>query len=1042
MRFLLKARWFVIIAWITALAVLIFTSPNMGELVRENGQPQVPDGYSSSAAAHILKQMHEQNGTKDTVSTALVFHKKGGLTKGDFQKAKQAIRELKQHKKALGIESVTSLFDHPDLKNKLVSKDGTTLLASLAIHLGQHSAKKEKSQLYKTLNNVKLDHYFTGNWLIQEDYTDSTQKGLHQTEWITIIFILVVLLLVFRSVVAPLIPLITVGITFLASQAIIGFLVKWFGFPLSNFTQIFLVAILFGIGTDYCILLLNRLKEKLPKHESVTDAVISTYKSSGRTMFFSGIAVLVGFSAIGLSTFSLYQSAVGVAIGVAVLIIALVTIVPVLMVLLGTRLFWPAGKSLGHNESRLWGTIGRFALSRPLISLLIVAAVAVPFILTYNGQRSFNSLEEMSGSYKSVKGFNLISDALGPGESMPTTIAIQNDEKMNKRPYLETIEAITRQLKKVDHVKTVRSVTEPTGQPIKNFLVPNQAQTLGKGLSQANDAIGKIKNGLADAHDQLSNAQPDLHKAVKGFNPLISGTKSLKNGVLQLEQGLQQVENGLNDSSSGAVQLKNGLTQAKQGAAKLANQSQQLLSGYKQMESGFSQLNGNYGKIQEGVSKLSGTLGTIRAKLKQLGKDHPEITQDPNYQYAVGATKKLQGKTTQMNDSLIKLNQNLQKVTEQMDKANQGFSQLVQAQQQFTDQLQGAVDGITKLQQGLNKLANGQQQAIGNIPQITSGLSGSEKGQTQLKQGFSQLKGQLSQLADGLGKSVGGLQKVSGGLNDAHDYLNQLSKTNNALAGFYIPDQALKSNQFKKAMNAYMSKNRKITTIDVIFNVNPYSAQAMNQIDNLQSAVDRATKGTPLENAKVGIGGATSTYHDLGQISNSDYTRTVILMLIGIGLILVAFLRSFIMPIYILLSLVATYYTAMGITETIYVNLLGYSGLNWAVPFFGFVVLIALGVDYSIFLMDRFNENRHLPVDEAILSAMKHIGMVILSAAIILGGTFAAMIPSGVMALVELATIIISGLLIYTIFFLPLFVPVMVKMFGKANWWPFRRTED
>ncbi|HEX7064662.1 MAG TPA: MMPL family transporter [Bacillales bacterium] len=1042
MRFILKAKWFVIIVWIAALAALIVTAPDMGKLVREKGQPEVPDGYSSSIAADILQEMHEQEGSKDTVSTALVFYKKGGLTESDLKAAEQAVETLEQHKKELGIESVMSSFENPDLEDQLVSEDGSTVLVSLQIHLGDRPAKKVQENLYDTVSDVQIDHYFTGNWLIQEDYTTSTQEGLHQTEWITIIFILVVLLFVFRSIVAPLVPLITVGITYMASQAIIGFLVKWFDFPISNFTQVFLVAVLFGIGTDYCILLLNRFKEEMPKHESVKDAVISTYKNGGRTMFFSGVAVLVGFATIGLSTFSLYQSAVGVAIGVAVLIIALTTIVPILMQLLGKHLFWPAKKSLSHNESKFWGAVGNFALLRPLISLLIVAVAVVPFILAYDGQKSFNSLEEIPDGYKSVEGFNVIAENFGAGESMPAKIVVKNDEKMNKRKYLETIEAITREVKKIDHVKTVRSVTQPTGKPIEGFLVPNQAETLDEGLADANDGLGKISDGLAEARDQLTEAQPDLEEAVEGFNPLIAGTKDLKSGIIQLKQGLQRIQDGLEDSAGGAAQLADGLAAAKQGAEQLAEQSRKLLDGYQKMENGLAQLSENYGKVQGGVKQIADELGTIESKLKQLGKDHPDIQDDPNYQYAVGATGKLIDSANQMNASLVKLNKNLNALIDQMNKANQGFAKLVQGQERFAEQLQGAVNGLTRLQEGLEKLADGQQEAVNNIPQITDGLEELNDGQAQLQDGFSQLVDQLSKLADGLGGSVEGLNKVSNGLEDARGFLHELSETNSAVAGFYIPDQALESKDFQSAVDAYMSENRKITTIDVVFGVNPYSMKAINHIDDIEAAVQRVTKDTPLENAKVGIGGATSTYHDLREISNDDYSRTVVWMLIGIGLVLIALLRSFIMPLYILLSLVATYYTAMGITEFIYVDLLGYSGVNWAVPFFGFVVVIALGVDYSIFLMDRFNENRGISVSEAILSAMRNMGTVILSAAIILGGTFAAMIPSGVMALVEIATIIIAGLVVYNIFVLPLFIPVLVKTFGKANWWPFHRPEE
>jgi len=179
--------------------------------------------------------------------------------------------------------------------------------------------------------------------------------------------------------------------------------------------------------------------------------------------------------------------------------------------------------------------------------------------------------------------------------------------------------------------------------------------------------------------------------------------------------------------------------------------------------------------------------------------------------------------------------------------------------------------------------------------------------------------------------------------------------------------------------------------------------------------------------------------HDLNVISDADYDRTMLLMLVGIFLVLLVLFRSIVMPIYIVISLLITFNTSLAITELIYVHIFGLSGVSWAVPFFGFVILLALGVDYSIFLMDRFKENRHMGPHEALLEAMKSMGSVIISAAIILGGTFAAMLPSGVMSLLQIATLVLCGLFLYALVMLPLFIPVMVKLFGKYNWWPFMK---
>lgn len=260
--------------------------------------------------------------------------------------------------------------------------------------------------------------------------------------------------------------------------------------------------------------------------------------------------------------------------------------------------------------------------------------------------------------------------------------------------------------------------------------------------------------------------------------------------------------------------------------------------------------------------------------------------------------------------------------------------------------------------------------------------------------------------------------------------------------GFYLPKEVLENEEYARVFDVYLSDDRKVMTIDVIFKANPYSNEAINQIDEVKAVVKRVTKDTKLENAVVAVGGVTSTNADLSTMSGKDYSRTVILMLVGISIILVFLFRSIIMPVYIIGSLILTYFTSMAINEAIYVNILGYTGISWAVPFFGFVILVALGVDYSIFLMDRFNEYKDLSVAEAMLRAMKKMGTVIISAAIILGGTFAAMMPSGMLSLLQIASIVIVGLFLYAVVMLPLFIPVMVKNFGEANWWPFKRSTD
>ncbi|UTI42352.1 MMPL family transporter [Niallia sp. RD1] len=1041
MNAILKGKWFILGAWIIAIVGLFIIAPNMGDLVKEKGQITIPDEYSSSEAGKILDEIQNQKNVGEQSTVALVFHNEKKLTDKDIAEAKKAVEALEANKEELGITDILSSFKDEDLKDQLVSDDGKTILTSLTISWNDREADEVSDVLYKTIEKYDVDHYYTSNWMIDQDLVNSSQEGLKKTEGITVVFILAVLLIVFRSVIAPFIPLITVGLTYLASQSIVSILVDQFNFPISTYTQIFLVAVLFGIGTDYCILLLSRFKEEMMHRESIWESVVETYKNAGRTVFFSGVAVMIGFAAIGFSKFVLYQSASAVAVGVAILLIALFTVVPIFMLLLGNKLFWPSKGSAEHGDSKIWEMAGNFSLKRPLLSLLVVACICVPFLVTYDGDLSFNSLEEISDDYPSIKAFNAIADSFGPGESMATTVIIKNDDELDTIEYLALADSITNELAKVDLVDKVRSVTRPMGESIEDLYISNQAKTLEEGLGQGKEGIDQISDGLHSAGDELQKSEPQLNEAADGINGLIKGTNDVKSGLGEIQTNLEKIEQGIRQGSAGSDQIKAGLQEAKSGAEALLAAHKDLQNGYNQMETNLSTILGGYEEISLGIKNFSEKLNLIQnSTFDILESNHAGLAKDPVYNGIKEGYLGAQQQLPVISEGIDKLNKGLAELQTGMSKANAGYAEILKNQSNISTGLQQLIDGIDQQQKGLDQLADGQGQIVSNMPKLTNGLSSINDGQKQLLDGFSDIGGQLGQLTDGLTQSADGLDQVSDGLGSATDYLSGLSK--NETNSFYIPEEVLTSDEFKGALDTYLSPNRKIMTFDVIFAENPYSNEAIDQIDTIKDSVDRVTKGTKLENAAIAISGITSTNADLQAMSNADYTNTVIWMMIGISIVLIFLFRSIIMPAYIIGSLILTFYTALGINEAIYVNMLGYTGISWAVPFFGFVILVALGVDYSIFLMDRFNEYKDLTIKDAMLEAMRKMGTVIISAAIILGGTFAAMMPSGMLSLLQIASIVLVGLFLYAFIILPLLIPVLVKNFGEANWWPFKRVKD
>ncbi|MFT4402042.1 MMPL family transporter [Bacillus sp. SW14] len=880
MRAIIKFKW-AIAAFILALTVILsLFSPNVTELANQKGQAQLPADAVSEKANAILKQAGEDNN-----SISMVFTLDHALKKETEDQLRTMIDKVK---KIDGVEDVTSpLTAEKEVKDQLISKDKKTILVPVTITGSDKKAEKIANDMYKIVPD-DLTAYITGASLINQDFAHSSEEGLKKTEVITVCLIIGLLLIVFRSVVTPFIPIVVVGFSYLISQSILGILVYNVDFPISTFTQTFLVAILFGIGTDYCILLLTRFREELANGHDKKEAALIAYRTGGKTLFISGFAVLIGFSALGFAKFAIFQSAVGVAVGVGILMIILYTLLPLFMVTLGEKLFWPSKKVLSHSDNKLWAFLGRHSVVRPFLFIVITVIITLPFILTYDDQISFDSTAEISSDYKSIKALEAIKDGFGEGKAFPINVVVKEDKELTTADTIPYLGNVSKAIEKVDHVDSVMTITQPTGEKIKDLYIDKQLGLVSDGLDKTGKGIADVQRGLTDIEN--------------GMNQMAGQTGSASN------------------SSSGG-----SLGDAADGLDKI-NQQLQLVS--KQISQ-----TGNTAQTVQQLTAISGQLGQIQTGLEQ-------------------------------------------------------------ADQQFS----------------------GQKAQAGTLTES------------------------LKKLAEGVKSANDGLTKITDGITASSDMLEDMSKSSTVRdTGIFIPDQVMKDKDFKKSIDQYSFADGKGVQLSVVLDSNPYSEQAITTMNQIKKAVANEVDGTPLEDAQIVYGGVTSVNADLKELSTTDFSRTMVIMIIGLFIVLTILFRSMIMPIYMIASLLLTYYTSISITELIFVNGLGNAGVSWAVPFFSFVILIALGVDYSIFLLDRFKEEVHLGIEQGVIRSMSKMGSVIITAAIILAGTFAAMMPSGVNTLMQVASVIIIGLLLYGLVILPLFMPAIIVTFGEGNWWPFGR---
>ena len=1190
MQKFLKNHVFSLIAWILILIISVVALPNIKDLTNAHSDITLPSDVQSNVAQSIQNNWGAKK--KNTYEVALVFNKEHGkLTDADKQAINNTLDKFTNDKSKYGIKDSLLPDSNIATRKKLQSKDGTTWVAQFNIAKSHGTIEQVYNQMNKNVKTQGLRTYVTGADVLQHDFSASIQKGIKKTEAITVVFIFIVLIIVFKSPIVPLISLLTVGVSFLTSFSIVMNLVEHANFPFSNFTQVFMVIVLFGIGTDYNILLYDKFKEDLGKGIDKYKAMHDSLYNAGKTILYSGSSILIGFTALSLARFSVYQSAVGVAVGVAVLVVVLLTLNPFFMAVLGKKMFWPVKTFNGESDDKLWHGISASTLKHPIIYLVVLAVVTIPFMLMYSGHLNYDDTDEIADSVPSKQGLLVVQKHFSKGMAEPSYLYIQSKHRLDNEENLKLIDQLTKQLQSSKDVSFATSVTEPYGEPIDMLYVNNQLNTVNDGVDQARSGLGKLSKGsnklangansLKDGADQLQDGTGRLQS---GAQQLVGGTSRLQNGAQQLQSGATRLQSGSSQLVSGADRLRNGSSSLQSGANRLKNGANSLQSGTQTLQNGtqqmvnqlqqlssqlstqmsgsnkqqLAQLQQALPQINSGIQQLNQAIGggvdtssltnslstvqkqaaDLESSLKELqsaaGGAGSSVSQSDvqsaiesavrsavanvpadqkqaatqaataaasaavqsvvqkakagsntdklqsAMQNAASAAQGLQGSMAAMQQSnLISQLQTLKTQVNTLAQAsnqalpgaatalNQLSSGLSQVQSAASQGVAGAArlnsgvgqlnSGAGQLQSGLGTLANGAgtlNNGLGTFASgagtLNNGLGTLASGAGQLNSGVGQLASQAPQLISGIGQLnsgagqlsegagklaskapqlTSGIDTVNSGLGQGETYLKGLGSSA-AAKTFYIPKEFLKNDMFKKSMDVYLSPDKKSAQIIVVFNSNPSATEATDKSQELSAMAKKSFQGTALKNAKVAMGGQSSKIKDTKTIASGDFLRTAAIMLIGIGIALMFVTRSLLQPIYILGTLLIAYLCSLSINQWIVKAILGKSMLTWNTPFFSFIMLIALGVDYSIFLMTRYREletEEYTSPSSRILKACAIIGTVVVTAAIILGGTFAALIPSGIPTLIEVALTVDVGLLIL-VFILPITLSAAVKL--------------
>ncbi|MGN1402400.1 MAG: MMPL family transporter [Bacillus sp. (in: firmicutes)] len=237
-----------------------------------------------------------------------------------------------------------------------------------------------------------------------------------------------------------------------------------------------------------------------------------------------------------------------------------------------------------------------------------------------------------------------------------------------------------------------------------------------------------------------------------------------------------------------------------------------------------------------------------------------------------------------------------------------------------------------------------------------------------------------------------------------------------------------------------LSKNGKAAKVDMTLAYNPYSEEAIETISLMQDEADEILEDSGATNLSLLFAGETALQVDLDRANDRDTPLIVGLVTIFITIMLGLLTRSVIAPLYMMATILLSYFTALGLGVFLLDTIFGIDSFSSRIPLYTFVFSVALGVDYNIMLVSRIQEEiGRFSLKEAVSRGITYTGGVISSAGLILAATFAVLTTQPIMELFTFGFIVAIGVLIDTFIVRTLLVPSIIVLLGKWSFWPFKK---
>ena len=427
-RVVVDNPWKVIATWVIATIAIVTFAPTLADVTNRDQASFLPDSYESIQAQDLAEDAFADANTTDVTSTIVVKRGDGSPLTGDDQ---AAVGEMAQRLMDGDVPKLASAVTGP----QAVSPNSQVQLVNLVLDALPNdpevvgTVEKVREVARPLMDEAGLTMAVTGDAALVADNQAAFDTALLIVGIATILLIISLLLIIYRSPVAALLPVLSVGLVAAVSPPLIALVAKATGLQVDQTLPTILTVVLYGIGTDYIVFLLFRYRERLRAGDDPKQALRLAVERVGEVIASAAGAVVVAFSALLLAVFGGFRSlGPGLAIAVIVMAIAAVTLVPAIVSLIGTKVFWPSKSWQRVPRGTAFQRLGRLTARRPGLVAIVSGGLMVVLALGMLGFRTdYDQTSQLPDTTESARGIQDLQEGFPAGALSPTVVYVRSD---------------------------------------------------------------------------------------------------------------------------------------------------------------------------------------------------------------------------------------------------------------------------------------------------------------------------------------------------------------------------------------------------------------------------------------------------------------------------------------------------------------------------------------------------------------------------------------------------------------------------------------